>query len=150
MNEDASAARSGADPEPPSVEGVRTLADLCWRAGVHELEASAGTWSVRLQIDVAATITPTAPHEAPLPPPADEQPQVLRSEWVGVFHRGLEAEAPPLAHEGQQVREGDVVGLIEAMQLLHEQRADREGTIVRFLIDENDPVEYGQPILEIG
>jgi acetyl-CoA carboxylase biotin carboxyl carrier protein len=131
------------------VEGVRALADLCWRAGVHELEASAGPWSVRLQFDVSTTAPLAAPPEAPTPAPPAEQLHVLRSEWVGLFHRGIDPDAQPLVLEGQQVREGDVVGLIEAMQLLHEQRADREGTIVRFLLEDNDPVEYGQPILEL-
>ena len=138
------------DPPRPSVQGIRALADLCQHAGVHELEASMGTWSVHLRIDIdAASSLPEATWRRP---EANEprMPHVLRSEWVGVFHRGLDGESTPLVQDGQQVRDGDVVGLIEAMQLLHEQHADLDGTILRFLIDDGAPVEYGQPLLEIG
>jgi acetyl-CoA carboxylase biotin carboxyl carrier protein len=138
------------DPRRPSAEGIRALADLCRRTGVDELEASVGAWSVRLRLDFrAAAELPEAIAAPPVPAEA-ERAYVLRSEWVGVFHRALEPDGTPFMLEGQQVRDGDVVGLIEAMQLLHEQRADRDGTILRFLLDEGAPVEYGQPILEIG
>lgn len=149
MNEEGAAPPHSPDPQRPSLEGIRALAELCRRSGVHELEASAGAWSVRLLLDFqAAAELPEAPG-LPLDATEAEQPHVLRSAWVGAFHRCLDPEGPPLAHEGQLVREGDVIGLIEAMQLLHEQRADRDGVIARFLLEENAPVEYGQPLAEI-
>lgn len=132
------------------MEGIRALADLCQGSGVFELEASDGDWSVRLRIDrTAAAALPT-----PAVPSGDESAQtgvhVVHSGWVGVFHRAIDGESAPYVQEGQVVRDGDVVGVIEAMQLQHEQRSDRDGTIIRFLVDDDTPVEYGQPLLEIG
>jgi acetyl-CoA carboxylase biotin carboxyl carrier protein len=131
----------------PSVEGIRALATLCQQAGVEVLEASVGQWSVRLRFDLEGAGALTTAQPEPVEP-VDETPQLVLSEWVGVFRRSLDG-GPPLAAEGRQVKEGDVIGLIEAMQLMHEQRSDRTGTVVRFLVEDGSPVEYGQPLLEL-
>jgi acetyl-CoA carboxylase biotin carboxyl carrier protein len=139
----------GAADGQPNVTAVRALALLCQRSGVYELEASVGSWSIRLLLDQSL------PQAASEEVSSDDLAQdgstahIVYSEWVGVFRRALDIDKPALAYEGQPVREGDVVGLIEAMQLLHEQRSDRTGTVTRFLIEDGAAVEYGQPLLEI-
>lgn len=123
------------------------LAGLCQHAGVELLEASAGEWSVRLRFDLAGAGSLPADHPGTVEPDA-AAPWLLHSDWVGVFRRSLDG-GPPLATEDRRVEEGDVIGLIEAMQLMHEQRSDRSGTILRFLVEDGSPIEYGQPLLEL-
>jgi acetyl-CoA carboxylase biotin carboxyl carrier protein len=128
------------------VEGIHTLAQLCQRAGVEELEATDGRWSVRLRLDLALVASNTAAEEPASPAEADGS-RVLLSEWVGVFHRGPEGE--PYAQAGRHVDTGDVLGVVAAMQLQNVVHADRAGILVRFLVEDGMPVEYGQPLAEI-
>lgn len=137
------------DDGAPNVTAVRALALLCQQAGVHELEASDGHWSVRLILDLTAD-RPLG-DELPAPPGSEEDsgPFVLHSDWVGVFRRALYTDSEPIVQEGQPIREGDVVGLIEAMQLMHEQRTNRSGVLERFLVEDGAAIEYGQPLAEL-
>jgi acetyl-CoA carboxylase biotin carboxyl carrier protein len=72
------------------------------------------------------------------------------SQWVGVFHRAADAGARSYVEEGQSVTEGDIVGVIAAMQLQHEVHVERGGTLERFLVQDGTAIEYGQPLLEIS
>src|ERR1700720_4058920 len=83
-----------------SAEGVRTLAELCARAGVEEIAAADGTWSVRLRLDHSAYGPGSAEHQA-RPQVEPTGPYRLISEWVGVFHRSADAGAPAYVEEGQ-------------------------------------------------
>ncbi len=136
-------------PRPPSAAGIRTLADLCLRSGVEELAASHDTWSVRLRLDLqAGTVAATKGSAEPVEAAGGPTTQV--SQWVGVFHRAPEHDAEVLAVEGRPVREGDVLAVLVAMQIQHEIRAERDGTLIRFLVGDGAPVEYGQPLLELA
>lgn len=140
-------------PEAPSVEGVRTLAHLCQQAGVEVLEATDGRWSIRLRIDLSLSIAASAAQvEADAGQAAGAGgPYRLLSQWVGVFHRDAVTEdgGEHYARPGQRVEEGDVLGMVEAMQLQHEVKAEHAGTLARFLVEDGTPVEYGQPLAEI-
>ena len=67
----------------------------------------------------------------------------------GIFYRRPSPEKPPYKQDGDAVKEGDVVGLIEVMKQFTEVQADASGTIVRFLVDNEQPVEPGQAMLLI-
>jgi acetyl-CoA carboxylase biotin carboxyl carrier protein len=128
---------------------VRALAELCRQAGVHELEAHDAAWSVRLQLDLSAA--PASPHETAEPPSKlTSGPFVFHSQWVGVFRRADDPEGRPFVEDGQTLADGELVGLVAAMQLQHEVRVDQPGILLRFLVADGTPVEYGQPLLEIG
>lgn len=72
----------------------------------------------------------------------------IRSHLPGVFYRKASPEAPPFKSEGDTVAVGDVIGLIEVMKTFHELKAEEAGTIARFLIENEDPVTAGQPVLD--
>lgn len=133
----------------PSAVGIRALADLCLRSGVEELDASHNSWSVRLRLDLHAGVL-TGIQQPADPLVTTSGPATQVSQWVGVFHRAQEHDADALAVEGRPVREGDVVAVLVAMQLQHEIRAERDGVLVRFLVADGAPVEYGQPLLELA
>lgn len=132
----------------PSKLGVRALADLCLRAGVEELEAESGSWSVRLKLDLSVSGS-EARHLAEGAPEDAGGVYVLLSQWVGVFHRAAESGTAFFVEEGQSVEEGSIVGVVAAMQLQHEVLIDRPGVLRRFLVQDRTAVEYGQPLLEI-
>jgi acetyl-CoA carboxylase biotin carboxyl carrier protein len=76
------------------------------------------------------------------------QHQVL-SPLPGIFYRRPSPEKPPYKEDGDRVAEGDVIGLIEVMKQFTEVHADANGKIVHFLVDNEAPIESGQPVLVI-
>jgi biotin carboxyl carrier protein len=74
----------------------------------------------------------------------------LKSHLPGTFYRRPSPDAPPFKEAGDAVAAGEVVGLVEVMKTFSEVKADRAGTIVRFLVDNEDPVTAGQPVAEIA
>jgi acetyl-CoA carboxylase biotin carboxyl carrier protein len=138
----------GGSTDWPSALGIRALADLCPRAGVEEIEAASSTWSVKLKLDLSRAVGEPSPSAETAQEAADET-HVLFSQWVGVFHRAAESGATFYVEEGQHVEEGDIVGVVAAMQLQHEVPAHRSGVLRRFLVPDRTAVEYGQPMLEI-
>jgi acetyl-CoA carboxylase biotin carboxyl carrier protein len=69
---------------------------------------------------------------------------------VGTFYRSAAPGAKPFVELGQSVKVGDVVCIIEAMKLLNEIEADRDGVVKAVLAENGQPVEYGQPLLVIA
>ncbi|MFN8221645.1 MAG: acetyl-CoA carboxylase [Gaiellales bacterium] len=67
----------------------------------------------------------------------------------GTFYRRPSPDADPFVSEGDQVAPDDVVGLVEVMKTFLEVRADTAGVVERFLVENGDPVEAGQPLLEL-
>ncbi len=75
--------------------------------------------------------------------------QVL-SPLPGTFYRKPAPDKPPYKEEGDAVAVGDVVGLVEVMKTFHEVKADAAGTVGKFLVDNEDAIMAGQPIVEIS
>ena len=92
---------------------------------------------------------------APLPSGRSPLPQrsaeaaYLRSPQVGTFYLSAEPHGEPFIHEGSAVEPGQVIGLIEAMKLINEVEAEAGGMVQRVLVDDGQPVEYGQPLFEL-
>lgn len=74
---------------------------------------------------------------------------VIRAPMVGTYYASPNPEAPPFVKIGQQVKAGDVLGIIEAMKMFNQIETDHAGTIIRILIENGQPVEYDQPLLII-
>lgn len=74
---------------------------------------------------------------------------ILRSPQVGTFYVSAEPNGDPFLKEGDQVEQGQVIGLIEAMKLISEVEAEESGYVRRVLIVDGQPVEYGQPLFEL-
>ena len=68
---------------------------------------------------------------------------------VGTFYRASAPDAPPYVEMNQQVKKEDVVCIIEAMKVLNEITADIEGEIVEILVEDGQPVEFGQPVFKV-
>jgi acetyl-CoA carboxylase biotin carboxyl carrier protein len=74
----------------------------------------------------------------------------INSPLPGTFYRARSPEEGPFVREGERVRPGDVVGLVEIMKTFSEVTATNEGLVDRFLVEDGDPVDAGQPLVVLG
>ena len=137
---------------------LKTLIDLVKQSGIAELEITEGEERVRISRGATAapvaaappvTLVPFAPADTPSAAPAAAEGHVLKSPMVGTFYRAAAPGSNPFVELGQAVKTGDIVCIIEAMKLLNEIEADRDGIVKTILIDNGQPVEYGQPLMII-
>jgi acetyl-CoA carboxylase biotin carboxyl carrier protein len=75
--------------------------------------------------------------------------KIVRAQMPGTFYRRPDPESDPYVEEGDQVSAGDTVGLIEVMKSFHEIKAEEEGTIARFIVENEEAVDAGQDLVEI-
>jgi len=144
---------------------LKTLIELVESSGIAELEISEGEERVRITRTAASAIqtyTPapqqqivaTAPQAAAPAPepakPASPEGHVVKSPMVGTFYRSASPGSKPFVDVGQSVNGGDTLCIIEAMKLLNEIEADQGGIIKAILVENGQPVEFGQPLFVIG
>ena len=143
---------------------LKKLIDLVQESGIAELEVTEGEEKVRIarggavtvaQAQAASAAAPaTAPAPAPAPaapePPAASDGHAMKSPMVGTFYRAPSPDAKPFVEVGQVVKEGQTICVIEAMKLMNEIEADASGTVKAVLVENGQPVEYGQALFIIG
>ncbi len=95
----------------------------------------------------AAAAHAPAPTAAPAAP--EEELHIIKSPIVGTFYESPSPGSPPFIKAGDTVEVGAVVGIIEAMKLMNEIECDAAGEVVKRLVSNNQPVEYGQPLFSI-
>jgi acetyl-CoA carboxylase biotin carboxyl carrier protein len=139
---------------------VRQLGGLLPELGLTEIEVSVGRTRIRLSRTPAATPAPPAPSGAAVttaaPPPVAHVADAIsvtgvtiESPMVGTFYRASSPTAEPYVREGDVVKEGQIVCIIEAMKLMNEIETRACGRIVKILVDNGQGVEYGQPLFLI-
>ena len=146
---------------------LKSLIDLVQQSGIAELEITEGEEKVRICRTGPAVAGPAghapqgytaipgaAPPAAPAPaaaappePEAQAEGHVVRSPMVGTFYRCSAPGAKPFVEVGQAVKSGETLCIIEAMKLLNEIEADRDGTVKAILVENGQPVEYGEPLV---
>ncbi|HEX2183529.1 MAG TPA: acetyl-CoA carboxylase [Rubrobacteraceae bacterium] len=75
--------------------------------------------------------------------------KTVKAQMPGTFYRRPDPDSDPYVNEGDSVSAGDVVGLIEVMKSFHEVKAGEDGTVGRFLVEDEDAVDAGQDVLEL-
>ena len=99
---------------------------------------------------VAGIPQPAASPASAAKPAADEGHRVIiKSPMVGTFYRAPAPDAPPFVEVGQDLEDGQVVCIIEAMKLMNEIKAEVAGRIVEVLVESGAPVEFGQPLFAV-
>jgi acetyl-CoA carboxylase biotin carboxyl carrier protein len=150
-------------PQPSDasvVDLARRLGTLLSELGLSEIEVSRGELRVRLQRGGAAAATPvaasagavTAVERVPAPLPAEPDSSSLvtvEAPMVGTFYRASSPTAEPYVHEGDVVKEGQILCIIEAMKLMNEIEAKAAGRIVKVCVENAHPVEFGQSLFLI-
>lgn len=142
---------------------LKTLIELVENSGIAELEINEGEERVRITRSTPAAavhqvvapapqaVAATAPAAAPAAAePAAPEGHVVKSPMVGTFYRSPSPGAKAFADIGQNVNAGDTLCIIEAMKLLNEIEADKAGVIKAILVENGQPVEFGQPLFIIG
>ena len=95
---------------------------------------------------VPAPISPPPPPESPV----EEGIDLVKSPIVGTFYRGPDPASPPFVNVGDRVRVGQVLCIIEAMKLMNEIEAEADGTVVACMVENAQPVEYGQALFKLA
>lgn len=150
---------------------LKTLIDLVAESDIAELEVTEGESKVRIVKSssapqnqlvmmqpqqmpqaAAAPVASAAPQPAAAPAAAPAQPEghIVKSPMVGTFYRSSAPGKPPFIEIGSSVKEGDTLCIIEAMKLLNEIDSDASGVIKQILVENGQPVEFGQPLFVIG
>ena len=143
---------------------INTLIDLVQQSGIAELESTEGEEKVRIsrhgvagnhpQVPgpVASLVLPAdlnAATATPLAGPAEPTGHTLKSPMVGSFYRCPSPGTPSFVEVGQTVTKGQTLCIIEAMKLLNEIESDAAGVVKAILVENGQPVEYGQPLFII-
>ncbi len=147
---------------------LKTLIDLVAESDIAELEVTEGESKVRI---VKSSAMPqnqmvmmqpqgmpyqqapahSAPAAAPAAPIAAEPTgYIVKSPMVGTFYRSSAPGSPAFVEIGSTVKEGETVCIIEAMKLLNEIETDQAGVVTQILVENGQPVEFGQPLFVIG
>ncbi len=159
------------------IQFIRRLAELLEKSSIDEIEVVEGESKVRItrhlaqsfpQPPVTYALQGMAPvpqaglfpvqaapaaGAAPMPAvdvPAQPEGYMIKSPMVGTFYRASSPEASPFVEEGSVVRAGQTLCIIEAMKLLNEIEADVSGKILKILVANGQPVEYGEPLFIVA
>ena len=145
------------------IRKVKKLIELLEESGIAEIEIHEGEESVRVsrhgpggtqvfQGGAVPAQTQTSPEPArPAGETVAEEPEghLVRAPMVGIFYRSPAPGRPSFVEVGQRVHKGDILCIIEAMKIMNQIEADAAGVVTRMMVDNGDPVEYGQPLFVI-
>lgn len=155
------AAKPEPKPRPDALVDPKTLQDLITvfqAAGVSDLEVERNGLRIRLRREGAGgahTAVPVSPGHGAAPSetlPADSSTEglvTMRSPIVGTFYRSASPYSESYVEEGAYVKKGQVLCIVEAMKLMNEIESEVDGRVVKILLENAKPVEYGEPIFLI-
>ena len=146
---------------------LKTLIELVETSGIAELEIQEGEERVRITRALMSSTQPMlhAPVHSPAAPPAatmaasappalaapaEPEGHVVKSPMVGTFYRAASPGAKAFVEIGDAVKEGDTLCIVEAMKLMNEIEADASGAVKAILVENGQPVEFGQPLFVLG
>ncbi len=149
---------------------LKKLIDLVQESGISELEITEGEEKVRIHSGRLGQNTATLPARQPtsseyLLEENDKEVKqnigkvesaeeldgfVVKSPMVGIFYRSASPGGTPFVELGSSVNSGDTLCIVEAMQLLYDIESEQSGTVKKILVENGQPVEFGQPLFVIG
>jgi acetyl-CoA carboxylase biotin carboxyl carrier protein len=148
---------------------LKTLIDLVESSGIAELEIQEGEERVRITralsgataaatthavVPIPVALAPGPPAAAngaaAAPPPEEPEGHLVKSPMVGTFYRAASPGAKPFVEVGDSVQAGDTLCIIEAMKLMNEIESDKSGLVKQILVENGQPVEFGQPLVVIA
>ncbi len=140
-------------------ELIRELAQLLTETNLSEIEIEQDDLRIRVARGGGEVTAATNPVQtprpkakaSPSPTPADAKPHpgTLPSPMVGTAYRGSDPNARPYVEVGDTVKEGQTLLIIEAMKMMNQIPSPRAGTVVQILVEDGQPVEYGEPLMII-
>lgn len=147
------------------IRKVKKLIELLEESGIAEIEIHEGEESVRISrgspsLPQTTVNVPSVDAGSPLKTQLStnenlsnddysDEGEVITAPMVGIFYSSPSPDQPPFVNKGQNIKTGDVLCIIEAMKIMNQIEADIDGKLVRILVENGDPVEYGQPLFVI-
>ncbi len=146
------------------IRKIKKLIELVEESGINELEISEGEESVRISrggpVVAAAPIVHAAPVAAPAPAAVSAAPvaeasapvvsgHIVRSPMVGTYYASASPDSPAFVEVGQHVNAGDTLCIVEAMKMMNQIEADKSGVIKEVLAQNEDAIEFDQPLFII-
>lgn len=144
------------------IRKIKKLIEILEESGIAELEIKEGEEAIRISrysaapasVAYAPAALPTPAHQNPsvaITPAAEEtiSGHIVKSPMVGTFYRSASPGTKPFVEVGHSVKQGDTLCIIEAMKILNQIEADKNGKITKILVENAEPVEYGQPLFVI-
>ena len=149
------------------IRKVKKLIELLEESGIAEIEIHEGEESVRINRGGSAPLPQTMVNVPPVDASSSlktqlstnensssddysDEGEVITAPMVGIFYSSPSPDQPPFVNKGQNIKTGDVLCIIEAMKIMNQIEADIGGKLVRILVENGDPVEYGQPLFVIN
>lgn len=139
------------------LEDLKSLIELLKETDITELQVEKEGTKVRIKREkIFAPMEITAPRAVGVPEgvPTEKEEEMQRvititSPIVGTFYRSPSPDAPAFVEAGARVKKGQVLCIIEAMKLMNEIESDADGILVKVLVENGQPVEYGEPLFLI-
>lgn len=150
------------------IRKIKKLIELLEESDLAEIEVQEGEASVRISrygksapvaahmvaqvpmpVAAPAASAPVAAEASSAAAPAQPSGHVITSPIVGSFYRAPAPGAPPFVEVGQRVKVGDTLCVIEAMKMMNQIESDKDGVVAAIMVENGQPVEYGQPIFVI-
>lgn len=143
------------------LERIESLLKLMREYGLGEMELESDGSRIALRMPVAQVVSaapaaPAASAPATARPGGGEGAKVagpadlfIRSPMVGTFYRAARPDSPPFIEVGDKVRKGQPVCILEAMKLMNELESDVSGTIAEILVENGQPVQFGQQLFRV-
>ena len=150
------------------IRKVKKLIELLEESGIAEIEIKEGEEAVRISrmptgpvvqhmapsyapapMAAAPVAAAAAPVAAPVPAPRGAKEHVVTAPMVGTFYGAASPGAKPFVEIGSEVKEGQVLCIIEAMKMMNQIESDKAGKITAIMATNGDPVEFGQPLFVI-
>ncbi|MEQ1544938.1 acetyl-CoA carboxylase biotin carboxyl carrier protein [Methyloglobulus sp.] len=144
------------------IRKIKKLIELLEESGIAELEIKEGEEAIRIsRYSAAPASVAYAPAHLPtqasqiaalsIAPVAEEtiSGHIVKSPMVGTFYRSASPGTKHFVEVGHSVKQGDTLCIIEAMKILNQIEADKSGTVTKILVENAEPVEYGQPLFII-
>ena len=144
---------------------IKKLMELLEESGISEIEVKEGEESIKLsRISQAQTpivqqpvtnVTPSITPTTGFNPPVDTKQKdvidgdTIDSPMVGTFYRAASPDSKVFVEKGQEINKGDTVCILEAMKMMNQVTAESSGIIVDILVDDGEPVEFGQPLFVV-
>jgi len=152
------------------IRKVKKLIELLEESAISEIEIKEGEESVRISransapvyaqpaqpVPAAASAPPIAPPAATIPPPAtpaaptveeEVDGTVINSPMVGTYYTSPSPGAPSFVKVGQTIKPGDTICIVEAMKILNQIEAEVGGVVKKLLVEDGQPVEFGEPLM---
>ena len=135
--------------KPVIEETLRELLDFAQRHGLEEVMWREEGVKIAFRRSVAAPVSPST--EEPASPSEPQAPveEVVRSPMVGIFRRSVSKDRPPLVLEGNHIKPGDRLAVVECMKIPTDVVSFCEGEIKEIMIEDGQPVEFGQPLFSV-